>query len=129
MVKNPQLTDIALKLEMAVTARHEKHYHSERSRNKDIISDYKMIIRDAMDRTDDRVQKYFIYSLGYLLMGRYLDELSNEEFNEILVKTVHFLKNELSGMKFSQPADVEKPQEVVRVTKSTKSYSREDFFT
>lgn len=117
------LVNIAVDLEMSITFRHEKKYHSERSRNKDIIADYKEAVRRAIDQTDDKAEEAILHGLSYLLNNVYLDDRSPAEFNELLNEVIHFLKraeDPITG------ADTVNPFRTT--TTKPQAYTHEDFF-
>lgn len=117
------LVNIAEDLEMSITNRHEKKYHSERSRNKDIISDYKEAVRRAIDQTEDKAEEAILHGLSYLLNNAYLDDRTPAEFNELLNEVIRFLKraeDPITG------ADNENPFRTT--TTKPQAYTHEDFF-
>ena len=117
------LSNIAVDLEMSITNRHEKKYHSERSRNKDIIADYKESIRRAIDQTDDKTEEAILHGLSYLLINGCLDDRSSTEFNELLNEVICFLKSSEDPI---TGADMKNPFRTT--TTKPASYTHEDFF-
>lgn len=119
------LMNIALNLEMAIANRREKKYRTERSRNKDIIADYKEIIRHEQDMVETNEDACFIHMVGGLLSNTMLDTLTDEEIAAVYTLVIHFLKQDFQ--------DVEKmdfvaaPQRVTK-TKPKELYTPQDFF-
>ena len=119
------LLNIALNLEMAIAKRQEKRYHSDRSRNKDIIADFKEIIRHEQDTVENEAEALFIYTIGYLLSNTMLDELTNAQIHEVYILVIHFLKQQIDEVEpYEQP---EAPTTRTTTTKPNE-YKREDFF-
>ena len=119
------LLNIALNLEMAITKRHEKKYRTERSRNKDIIADYKEIIRHEQDMVETNEASCFIHMVGGLLSNTMLDTLTDEEIAVVYTLVIHFLKQDFQD---SEKMDfVEAPQRVTQ-TKPKELYTPQDFF-
>lgn len=116
------LVNIAVDLEMSITNRHEKKYHSERSRNKDIIADYKEAVRRAIDQTDDKAEEAILHGLSYLLNNAYLDDRSPAEFNELLNEVIHFLK------RAEDPVTTETANPFRTTSTKPQAYTHEDFF-
>ena len=117
------LVNIAIDLEMAISARHEKRYQSERSRNKDIIADYKEAVRRAIDQTDDKAEEAILHGLSYLLNNAYLDDRTPAEFNELLNEVVRFLKRAEDPITGSDTANPFRT-----TTTKPQAYTHEDFF-
>ena len=118
------LVNIAVDLEMSITNRHEKKYHSERSRNKDIIADYKEAVRRAIDQTEDKAEEAILHGLSYLLNNAYLDDRTPAEFNELLNEVIRFLKRAEDPV-----TGTETTQNPFRTTTTKpQTYTHEDFF-
>lgn len=119
------LLNIALSLEMAIATRQEKHYHTERSRNKDIIADYKEIIRRERDMTDNEAEACFIYKVGALLSNTMLDTLTDDQIREVYNLTIHFLKQDYQDV---EKLDYVATPQRVTTTKPKELYTSQDFF-
>lgn len=117
------LVNIAVDLEMSITNRHEKKYYSERSRNKDIIADYKEAVRRAIDQTEDKAEEAILHGLSYLLNNAYLDDRTPAEFNDLLNEVIRFLKR---GEEPITGADTANPFRTT--TTKPQAYTHEDFF-
>ena len=115
------LINIATDLEMSIANKHEKKYHSERSRNKDIIADYKESVRRAIDQTEDKSEEAILHGLSYLLNNAYLDCKTPAEFNELLNEVIRFLKRS------EDPVTTRTPNPF-RVTTTKDNYTPNDFF-
>ena len=119
------LLNIALNLEMAIVKRQEKHYRTERSRNKDIIADYKEIIRHERDMTENEAEACFIYMVGAILSNTMLDTLTDEQIKDVYNLVIHFLKQDYQDTEKLE--FVETPQRVT-TTKPKELYTPQDFF-
>lgn len=125
---------IALNLEMAVANRYERKYHSDRSRNKDIVADFKEIVRHEIDQCDTKEEEAIVYGLGYLLNNKYLDDRTATEFTALISEVVKFLKSITERGETKTIYNAEdfnnEPTGTDSLTRATttKTYTGEEFF-